>query len=56
LDENEKTDTPLTDDELRAQVDTFMFEVSLEKNVSRKRFPFHYSPSNIIDTQTYTET
>ncbi|RLU19899.1 hypothetical protein DMN91_008458, partial [Ooceraea biroi] len=26
LDENEKADTPLTDDELRAQVDTFMFE------------------------------
>ncbi|XP_020295767.1 cytochrome P450 4C1-like [Pseudomyrmex gracilis] len=26
LDENEKSDTPLTDDEVRAQVDTFMFE------------------------------
>ncbi|XP_029660884.1 cytochrome P450 4C1-like [Formica exsecta] len=26
LDENEKAETPLTDDELRAQVDTFMFE------------------------------
>ncbi|XP_012539146.2 cytochrome P450 4C1 isoform X2 [Monomorium pharaonis] len=25
LDQNEKTDTPLTDDELRSQVDTFMF-------------------------------
>jgi len=27
LDQNEKAETPLTDDELRAQVDTFMFEV-----------------------------
>ncbi|KAL0132787.1 hypothetical protein PUN28_000482 [Cardiocondyla obscurior] len=26
LDQNEKADTPLTDDEVRAQVDTFMFE------------------------------
>ncbi|XP_050449047.1 cytochrome P450 4C1-like isoform X2 [Cataglyphis hispanica] len=26
LDQNEKTETPLNDDELRAQVDTFMFE------------------------------
>ncbi|KAM0730498.1 Cytochrome P450 4C1 [Formica fusca] len=26
LDQNEKAETPLTDDELRAQVDTFMFE------------------------------
>jgi len=27
LDQNEKDEIPLTDDELRAQVDTFMFEV-----------------------------
>jgi len=27
LDQNEKDEAPLTDDELRAQVDTFMFEV-----------------------------
>jgi len=27
LDQNEMAETPLTDDELRAQVDTFMFEV-----------------------------
>lgn len=27
LDQNKKAETPLTDDELRAQVDTFMFEV-----------------------------
>ncbi|XP_070169371.1 cytochrome P450 4C1-like [Polyergus mexicanus] len=36
LDQNEKDETPLTDDELRAQVDTFMFAVrekSLKFNI-----------------------
>lgn len=33
LDQNEKAETPLTDDEVRAQVDTFMFEVREKKSL-----------------------